>query len=141
MKQYLVCKCLNDDEYAEAEFTPSHFVLELTPRTIKELSCLVNDIKLTKDPDLIDASYRYGRGIWAQETEWLLDTFEEEKCYWEDELKEPIEDNPCTAGWKVKVDRDGELCFVCYGKWSGQEFHTCPLDLSELEEQLKGENK
>jgi len=140
MKQYLVCKCLNDDEYAEAEFTPSHFVLELTPEAIECLRKLIQDVRKTSNTNLIDASYRFGYGTWAQETEWLLETFEEEMAYWEDEFPEPIEEHPYTEGWKVKVDREGELRFVAYGKYSGQEFYTCTIDFqANIIEELEGE--
>jgi hypothetical protein len=140
MKQYLICKCLNDDEYAEAEFTPSHFVLELTPEVIKRLKTLLSDIRNTKADGLLYASYCFAHGIWTQETEWLTDTFEEELCNWEDELSEPIEEHPYTEGWNVKIDRDGELRFVAYGKFNGVEFYTCTIDFqANILEEIKGE--
>ena len=130
MKQYLVCKCLNDDEYAEAEYTPSHFILEITPEIVKELEELIKDVQKTKKGALIDASFTFWDGTWAQETEWLIDTFEEELVNWEGEL-EPIEDHPYTTCERVKVDRTGELRFIAYAKYSSQEFYTCTINFQK----------
>lgn len=130
MKQYLVCKCLNDDEYAEAEYTPSHFVLEITPGIVKELEEFIIDVQKTRKGTLIDASYGFYEATWTQETEWLIDTFEEELTNWEGELEE-IEDHPYTDAPRVKVDRIGELRFVAYGKYGGQEFYTCTINFQK----------
>ena len=130
MTQYLICKCLNDDEYTESEYTPSHFILEINKQIVDELEKLIEDVKKTQRESLIDASYSFYNITWTQETEWLVETFEEELAIWEGELVE-IEDHPYVDGNKVKVDRNGKLRFVAYGKYSGQEFYTCTIDFEE----------
>jgi hypothetical protein len=133
---YLIARANYDNYERGEEYSPTHFILEIDKPLIKYLRKCHKNINKMEIVDVSSVSFYFGFGIWAEFDEWLDDSFQEELTYYKYELPKEFDEQDHLTDFKIKMFPDGDMAFICYGKYDNEEIYTCLISLEDIEAHL-----